>query len=35
MTDADTALKIDPGYREISEKFYRDPEYFSETFARA
>lgn len=35
MTDADMALKIDPGYWEISEKFYRDPEYFSETFARA
>lgn len=35
MTDADMALKIDPEYRKISERFYNDPEYFSETFARA
>jgi catalase-peroxidase len=35
MTDADMALKIDPEYRKISEKFYKDPEYFAETFARA
>ena len=35
MTDADMAMKIDPEYRKISEKFYADPEYFSETFARA
>ena len=35
MTDADMALKADPIYREISEKFYNDFEYFSETFARA
>ncbi|NCC88213.1 MAG: catalase/peroxidase HPI, partial [Clostridia bacterium] len=35
MTDADMALKIDPKYRKISEKFYQDPEYFAETFARA
>lgn len=35
MTDADMALKIDPDYRKISEKFYADPAYFSEVFARA
>ena len=35
MTDADMAMKMDPAYRKISERFYKDPEYFSETFARA
>jgi len=35
MTDADMALRIDPEYRKISDRFYNDPEYFSETFARA
>ncbi|EGR2474772.1 catalase/peroxidase HPI [Vibrio cholerae] len=35
MTDADIALKIDPEYRKISERFYQDPAYFSEVFARA
>lgn len=35
MTDADMAMKMDPEYRKISEKFHNDPEYFSETFARA
>jgi catalase-peroxidase len=35
MTDADMALKMDPEYRKISERFYKDPEYFSEVFARA
>jgi catalase-peroxidase len=35
MTDADMAMKMDPEYRKISERFYRDPEYFSEIFARA
>ena len=35
MTDADMALKMDPEYRKISEKFYKDPAYFSEVFARA
>ncbi|WP_340301852.1 catalase/peroxidase HPI [Roseobacter sp. HKCCD7870] len=35
MTDADMAMKMDPEYRKISENFYADPEYFSETFARA
>ena len=35
MTDADMAMIKDPIYREISEKFYKDPAYFSEVFARA
>lgn len=35
MTDADMALKMDPEYRKISERFYKDPEYFAKTFARA
>jgi catalase-peroxidase len=35
MTDADMAMKVDPVYRKISERFYKDPEYFSEVFARA
>ena len=35
MTDADMAMKMDPEYRKISERFAADPEYFSETFARA
>ena len=35
MTDADMAMKMDPAYRKISERFSKDPEYFSETFARA
>jgi len=35
MTDADMAMKMDPEYRKISERFFKDPEYFSEVFARA
>jgi catalase-peroxidase len=35
MTDADMAMIKDPIYRKISERFYNDPEYFSEVFARA
>ena len=35
MTDADMALKEDPEYRKISERFYKDPKYFEEVFARA
>jgi catalase-peroxidase len=35
MTDADMAMKVDPIYKEISLKFMKDPDYFSETFARA
>jgi catalase-peroxidase len=35
MTDADMAMKVDPIYNEICQKFIADPEYFKETFARA
>ncbi len=35
MTDADMALKIDPAYRAIAERFRADPDSFSTTFARA
>lgn len=35
MTDADMAMKMDPEYRKISERFYKDSAYFSEVFARA
>ena len=35
MTDADMAMKVDPAYRRISERFYKDPDYFSQVFARA
>jgi catalase-peroxidase len=35
MTDADMAMKMDPAYRVISEKFAADQAYFSEVFARA
>jgi len=35
MTDADMAMVKDPIYREISERFYKDPAHFSEVFARA
>jgi catalase-peroxidase len=35
MTDADMAMKVDPVYREIMEKFRADPEYFKDSFARA
>ncbi len=35
MTDADMAMKMDPTYREIAERFYKDPDYFAEVFARA
>ncbi|TVQ45634.1 MAG: catalase/peroxidase HPI [Saprospirales bacterium] len=35
MTDADMAMKMDPEYRKISERFYKDPEYFEDVFARA
>ena len=35
MTDADMALKFDPAYRKIAERFRDDQAYFSETFARA
>ncbi|SEF54516.1 catalase-peroxidase [Halpernia humi] len=35
MTDADMAMKMDPEYRKIAEKFYNDFDYLSDTFARA
>ncbi|MDE1309062.1 catalase/peroxidase HPI [Vibrio aestuarianus] len=35
MTDADMALKMDPEYRKIAERFYKDPAYFDDMFARA
>jgi len=35
MTDADMALKLDPEYRKISDKFYNDPKYFEDVFSRA
>lgn len=35
MTDADMAMKIDPEYRKISERFYKEPKYFEDVFARA
>ena len=35
MTDADMAMKMDPEYRKISDRFYKDPKYFEDVFARA
>ena len=35
MTDADMAMKMDPEYRKISERFHADPARFAEVFARA
>jgi catalase-peroxidase len=35
MTDADMAMKVDPVYREICEKFHKDPDHLADTFARA
>ncbi len=35
MTDADMAMKMDPEYRKIAERFHKDQAYFSEVFARA
>ncbi|SMC79175.1 catalase/peroxidase HPI [Polynucleobacter kasalickyi] len=35
MTDADIAMKMDPEYRKIAERFSKDQAYFSETFGRA
>ncbi|MET4898313.1 catalase/peroxidase HPI [Sphingomonadaceae bacterium jetA1] len=35
MTDADMALKVDPIYREISQRFLNDFDAFSDAFARA
>ncbi len=35
MTDADMAMKVDPVYNKICQKFMADPAYFADTFARA
>ncbi len=35
MTDADMAMRFDPQYRKIAERFAQDQAYFSEVFARA
>jgi catalase-peroxidase len=35
MTDADMAMKVDPEYRKISERFHKDHKYFEKTFAKA
>jgi catalase-peroxidase len=35
MTDADMAMKMDPVYRKIAERFRADPKAFEDAFARA
>jgi len=35
MTTADMAFKTDPKYREIAERFYKNPDQFADAFARA
>jgi len=35
MTDADMALKLDPDYLKISQRFYENPEELEDAFARA
>ena len=35
MTDADMAMKVDPIYNEICQKFRADPDHFADTFGRA
>ncbi|MBV7397231.1 catalase/peroxidase HPI [Mameliella sediminis] len=35
MTDADMAMKVDPTYNAICQKFMADPAYFDDAFARA
>ncbi|MEO5866727.1 MAG: catalase/peroxidase HPI [Sphingomonas sp.] len=35
MTTADMAMKVDPKYREIMERFRKDPAHFADAFARA
>ena len=35
MTDADMAMKMDPEYRKISERFHKDPAALADAFARA
>ena len=33
--DADMAMRFDPEYRKIADRFHKDPAYFSAVFARA
>lgn len=35
MTDADMAMRVDPIYNEICQRFRADPDYYADTFARA
>ncbi|MEM1357778.1 MAG: catalase/peroxidase HPI [Bacteroidota bacterium] len=35
MLTSDLALRVDPAYRKISERFHKDPEAFADAFARA
>ncbi|MHB1097701.1 MAG: catalase/peroxidase HPI [Gemmatimonadaceae bacterium] len=35
MTTADMAMRVDPIYREISERFHKNPDQFADAFARA
>ncbi|MEM0987010.1 MAG: catalase/peroxidase HPI [Pseudomonadota bacterium] len=35
MTTADMAMKMDPDYRKISERFHKNPDQFADAFARA
>ena len=35
MLTTDVALKVDPAYEQVSRKFYENPEYFADAFARA
>ncbi|MDA8717503.1 catalase/peroxidase HPI [Alphaproteobacteria bacterium] len=35
MTTADMAMREDPSYREISERFHKNPDQFADAFARA
>ena len=30
FTDADMAMAMDPEYRKITERFYKDPKYFED-----
>lgn len=35
MLTSDIALRVDPAYREVSERFHKDPDAFADAFARA
>ncbi|MEO3471198.1 catalase/peroxidase HPI [Roseomonas sp. CAU 1739] len=35
MTTADMAMKMDPEYRKVSERFHKNPDQFADAFARA